>query len=198
MATIGDDPPSSDAPPGDPRSDLSVTAASQGHEGATPTTPQPAPSGARNDDPPAWRVVFLLLTGPWSALHKAAAGLSLTAFLLAGLLLLTTHSGITPVLVSGLAVSVLASIGKHRGHNETGTGSSNEQQISRDQSRDGGCCCLRPSECQGNRVLCTGSSLQHGVPLGLRAVIIALGVIGLAVSGAGVELGTWIAGLFSG
>ena len=29
-------------------------------------------------------------------------------------------------------------------------------------------------------------------------VIIALGVIGLAVSGAGVDLGTWIAGLFSG
>ena len=29
-------------------------------------------------------------------------------------------------------------------------------------------------------------------------VIIALGVIGLAMSGADVELGTWIAGLFNG
>lgn len=29
-------------------------------------------------------------------------------------------------------------------------------------------------------------------------VFIALGLIGLAVSGAGVEVGTWIAGLFSG
>lgn len=28
-------------------------------------------------------------------------------------------------------------------------------------------------------------------------VLIALGVIGLAVSGAGIDLGTWIAGLFS-
>jgi hypothetical protein len=32
----------------------------------------------------------------------------------------------------------------------------------------------------------------------LAGVIVALGVIGLAVSGSGVNLGTWIAGLFNG
>jgi len=37
-----------------------------------------------------------------------------------------------------------------------------------------------------------------GVMRRLGGVLVALGVIGLAVSGAGVELGTWLAGLFTG
>jgi hypothetical protein len=43
-----------------------------------------------------------------------------------------------------------------------------------------------------------GKGDNAGVMRRVGGVIIALGVIGLAVSGAGVELGTWIAGLFSG
>ena len=43
-----------------------------------------------------------------------------------------------------------------------------------------------------------GKGDNAGVMRRLGGVIIALGVIGLAVSGAGVDLGTWIAGLFSG
>ncbi|MGH3795728.1 MAG: hypothetical protein ACRDSP_12645 [Pseudonocardiaceae bacterium] len=43
-----------------------------------------------------------------------------------------------------------------------------------------------------------GKGDNAGVMRRLGGVIIALGVIGLAVSGAGVNLGTWIAGLFSG
>lgn len=42
-----------------------------------------------------------------------------------------------------------------------------------------------------------GKGDNAGVMRRLGGVIIALGVIGLAVSGAGVDLGTWIAGLFS-
>ena len=43
-----------------------------------------------------------------------------------------------------------------------------------------------------------GKGVNAGVMRRVGGVIIALGVIGLAVSGAGVDLGTWIAGLFSG
>jgi hypothetical protein len=43
-----------------------------------------------------------------------------------------------------------------------------------------------------------GKGDNAGVMRRLAGVIVALGVIGLAVSGAGVNLGTWIAGLFSG
>ena len=43
-----------------------------------------------------------------------------------------------------------------------------------------------------------GKGDNAGVMRRVGGVIIALGVVGLAVSGAGVELGTWIAGLFSG
>lgn len=43
-----------------------------------------------------------------------------------------------------------------------------------------------------------GKGDNAGVMRRVGGVIIALGVIGLAVSGAGVNLGTWIAGLFSG
>lgn len=43
-----------------------------------------------------------------------------------------------------------------------------------------------------------GKGDNAGVMRRVGGVIIALGVIGLAVSGAGVSLGTWIAGLFSG
>lgn len=43
-----------------------------------------------------------------------------------------------------------------------------------------------------------GKGDNAGVMRRVGGVIIALGVIGLAVSGAGVQLGTWIAGLFSG
>lgn len=43
-----------------------------------------------------------------------------------------------------------------------------------------------------------GKGDNAGVMRRLGGVIIALGVIGLAVSGAGVDLGTWIAGLFAG
>ena len=43
-----------------------------------------------------------------------------------------------------------------------------------------------------------GKGDNAGVMRRVGGVIIALGVIGLAVSGAGVELETWIAGLFSG
>jgi len=32
----------------------------------------------------------------------------------------------------------------------------------------------------------------------LGGVFVALAVVGLAVSGAGIELGTWLAGLFTG
>lgn len=43
-----------------------------------------------------------------------------------------------------------------------------------------------------------GKGDNAGVMRRVLGVIIALGVIGLAVSGAGVDLGTWVAGLFSG
>lgn len=43
-----------------------------------------------------------------------------------------------------------------------------------------------------------GKGDNAGVMRRVLGVIIALGVIGLAVSGAGVNLGTWVAGLFSG
>ncbi len=43
-----------------------------------------------------------------------------------------------------------------------------------------------------------GKGDNAGVMKRLAGVIVALGVIGLAVSGSGVNLGTWIAGLFSG
>ncbi|MGH3601217.1 MAG: hypothetical protein ACRDQH_13270 [Pseudonocardiaceae bacterium] len=43
-----------------------------------------------------------------------------------------------------------------------------------------------------------GKGDNAGVMRRVGGVVIALGVIGLAVSGAGVNLGTWIAGLFSG
>jgi hypothetical protein len=43
-----------------------------------------------------------------------------------------------------------------------------------------------------------GKGDNAGVMRRVGGVIIALGVVGLAVSGAGVDLGTWIAGLFSG
>ena len=43
-----------------------------------------------------------------------------------------------------------------------------------------------------------GKGDNAGVMRRLAGVIVALGVIGLAVSGSGVNLGTWIAGLFSG
>ncbi|HZS20131.1 MAG TPA: hypothetical protein VFA63_03980 [Pseudonocardiaceae bacterium] len=43
-----------------------------------------------------------------------------------------------------------------------------------------------------------GKGDNAGVMRRVGGVIIALGVIGLAVSGTGVNLGTWIAGLFSG
>ncbi|MGH3771370.1 MAG: hypothetical protein ACRDRW_08250 [Pseudonocardiaceae bacterium] len=43
-----------------------------------------------------------------------------------------------------------------------------------------------------------GKGDNAGVMRRVGGVIIALGVIGLAVSGAGVQLGTWIANLFSG
>ena len=43
-----------------------------------------------------------------------------------------------------------------------------------------------------------GKGDNAGVMRRVGGVIIALGVVGLAVSGAGVNLGTWIAGLFSG
>ena len=42
-----------------------------------------------------------------------------------------------------------------------------------------------------------GKGDNAGVMRRLAGVIVALGVIGLAVSGSGVNLGTWIAGLFS-
>jgi hypothetical protein len=43
-----------------------------------------------------------------------------------------------------------------------------------------------------------GKGDNAGVMRRVGGVIIALGVVGLAVSGTGVNLGTWIAGLFSG
>jgi hypothetical protein len=43
-----------------------------------------------------------------------------------------------------------------------------------------------------------GKGDNAGVMRRLAGVIVALGVIGLAVSGSGVNLGTWIAGLFNG
>jgi hypothetical protein len=43
-----------------------------------------------------------------------------------------------------------------------------------------------------------GKGDNAGVMRRVGGVIIALGIVGLAVSGAGVNLGTWIAGLFSG
>ncbi|MGH3855412.1 MAG: hypothetical protein ACRDR6_18365 [Pseudonocardiaceae bacterium] len=43
-----------------------------------------------------------------------------------------------------------------------------------------------------------GRGDNAGVMRRVGGVIIALGVIGLAVSGAGVNLGTWIANLFTG
>ena len=43
-----------------------------------------------------------------------------------------------------------------------------------------------------------GKGDNAGVMRRVGGVIIALGVVGLAVSGAGQDLGTWIAGLFSG
>src|SRR3981081_496035 len=43
-----------------------------------------------------------------------------------------------------------------------------------------------------------GKGDNAGVMRRVGGVIIALGVVGLAVSGAGVNLGTWIAGLFTG
>ncbi len=43
-----------------------------------------------------------------------------------------------------------------------------------------------------------GKGDNAGVMRRVGGVIIALGVVGLAVSGAGVNLGTWIAGLFAG
>lgn len=43
-----------------------------------------------------------------------------------------------------------------------------------------------------------GKGDNAGVMRRLAGVIVALGVIGLAVSGSGVDLGKWIAGLFSG
>jgi hypothetical protein len=42
-----------------------------------------------------------------------------------------------------------------------------------------------------------GRGDNAGVMKRLIGVLLALGVIGLAVSGAGVELGTWISGLFA-
>lgn len=42
-----------------------------------------------------------------------------------------------------------------------------------------------------------GKGDNAGVMRRVGGVIIALGIVGLAVSGAGVNLGTWIAGLFS-
>jgi hypothetical protein len=42
-----------------------------------------------------------------------------------------------------------------------------------------------------------GKGDNAGVMRRVGGVIIALGVIGLAVSGSGVDLGTWIAGLFT-
>lgn len=43
-----------------------------------------------------------------------------------------------------------------------------------------------------------GRGDNAGVMKRVVGVLVALGVIGLAVSGGGVDLGTWIAGLFSG
>ncbi len=43
-----------------------------------------------------------------------------------------------------------------------------------------------------------GKGDNAGVMRRVGGVFVALAIIGLAVSGAGVELGTWIAGLFSG
>jgi hypothetical protein len=43
-----------------------------------------------------------------------------------------------------------------------------------------------------------GKGDNAGVMRRVGGVIIALGVVGLAVSGAGVNLGTWIASLFTG
>ena len=43
-----------------------------------------------------------------------------------------------------------------------------------------------------------GKGDNAGVMRRVGGVIIGLGIVGLAVSGAGVDLGTWIAGLFSG
>ncbi|MGQ0717955.1 MAG: hypothetical protein ACT4NP_11725 [Pseudonocardiales bacterium] len=43
-----------------------------------------------------------------------------------------------------------------------------------------------------------GKGDNAGVMRRVGGVIIALGIVGLAVSGAGVNLGTWIASLFSG
>jgi len=43
-----------------------------------------------------------------------------------------------------------------------------------------------------------GKGDNAGVMRRVGGVIIALGIVGLAVSGTGVNLGTWIAGLFSG
>lgn len=43
-----------------------------------------------------------------------------------------------------------------------------------------------------------GKGDNAGVMRRVGGVFVALAVIGLAVSGAGVDLGTWIAGLFSG
>lgn len=43
-----------------------------------------------------------------------------------------------------------------------------------------------------------GKGDNAGVMRRLGGVVIALGIVGLAVSGAGVNLGTWISGLFAG
>ena len=43
-----------------------------------------------------------------------------------------------------------------------------------------------------------GKGDNAGVMRRVLGVLVALGVIGLAVSGAGIDIGTWIAGLFSG
>ena len=43
-----------------------------------------------------------------------------------------------------------------------------------------------------------GKGDNAGVMRRVGGVFVALAIIGLAVSGAGVDLGTWIAGLFSG
>lgn len=43
-----------------------------------------------------------------------------------------------------------------------------------------------------------GRGDNAGVMRRLGGVIIALGIVGLAVSGAGVDVGSWIAGLFTG
>lgn len=43
-----------------------------------------------------------------------------------------------------------------------------------------------------------GRGDNAGVMRRLGGVIIALGIVGLAVSGAGVDVGSWISGLFTG